>query len=613
MRFKANPTPLINNPPSQLMRLTAFKGLNLATTATEIAETESPDLLNITVDPYGTILKRRGYLRLFPISLGAGRITGLFNYFRINGTMQTLFTWGGKLYNLPETGAPTEIPTPAGIADHDVNTFVMNDKLYIQDGTHYYQYDGSTVINVASIAYIPTLNISRAPNATATTYNEDYNLLQPGFKDSFSATGTDTVYYLSQDHLDATLLTARVNNVDYQEGISFTVDRTAGTVNFAGGTTPLGAPVKGTNNVLITAYKTHPGLADEVLKCTFNVLYGGTNDTKVFIAGNPSDIATARYSGTYDPTYFANNDYIQVGNSSEAIMGFSIQYDTLVIHKERSHWHITFAFDNNGIPYFPLKPINDSIGCIAKNSVQLANNSPLCLDLTGVYILTQSNVRDERNMQSISKPVDRLLLAENNLQDAITTDYDNKYYLVLNNNAYIYDYYQNIWFKWDNIKASCFLVHDRHLYFGSNTEGLIYRFMTREDDNQNLYNDDGVAINAYWRSKILNLGDDASTKLIDKMFVTLKPGLPASADVYYQTDLASQTFAGIARRKLFNYYALNYADWSYRGGFYPDVEPFKIRAKKVVYVQILLSNNRLDDSMQVLDIELKYAVQGYKK
>ena len=40
----------------------------------------------------------------------------------------------------------------------------FQDNLYINDGTNYLYYDGTTVGNVSDIAYIPTTTIGRKPS-----------------------------------------------------------------------------------------------------------------------------------------------------------------------------------------------------------------------------------------------------------------------------------------------------------------------------------------------------------------------------------------------------------------------------------------------------------------
>ena len=54
-----------------------------------------------------------------------------------------------------------------------------------------------------------------------------------------------------------------------------------------------------------------------------------------------------------------------------------------------------------------------------------------------------TNVRDQRNVKRISDEVNKLLLAESNIENAQSAVYKYRYYLAVNNYVYIYDYRQN--------------------------------------------------------------------------------------------------------------------------------------------------------------------------
>jgi len=62
-----------------------------------------------------------------------------------------------------------------------------------------------------------------------------------------------------------------------------------------------------------------------------------------------------------------------------------------------------------------------------------------------------------------------------------------------NNRIFKLDLLNNEWLKYDT-PANGFLVYNKELYFGGVSTGCIFQFGTREDDN-------GTAINAYWRGR----------------------------------------------------------------------------------------------------------------
>lgn len=611
-----------------LLQFEPFKGLNTSVTPTQINQSQSPDMLNMKIGLDGALEKRTGFERVFPTSLGAGAINGLYEYRKVDGTVLFLLAHGTKLYTQSGNLQPVEIYN--GVANDRVDFFVMNNKCYIMDGVNYLVYDGATVSPVTP--YVPTLSVSKLP-AGGGTANEDFNLLGAGFKDSFSADGTATVYQLSLTNLDATAVTAVVNNENKTEGTHFTVDRASGKVTF---TT---APTVGTNNVVITAYKTQAGFADRIKKCRFHTLYGGTNDTRIFVSGNPDFPNQMWRLGLYDPTYAPENGFYKVGSDSEKIQGFSKQYDYLVIHKEYSIWNMGYEL-NAGVPSFPIKPLNDQIGTIAKDSVQVIENTPVFLSKNGVYTLLASNVRDERNVQHVSKNIDSRLLKESNIDKAVSIDYDKKYWISINGNVYIYDYSISEWYRYDNIKAHCLIERNRDLYFGSSEEGLLYRFKKNTDLFP--YNDDGKVINAYWMSAKISFSAAERNKLIQKLFATLEPMKNTSANFYYVSDMtnfpknssnlpnyanmhygksfyntnifnAKSEFIDSSRNEWFDYERFDYSRFSYNTSEEPTVVSMKVKAKKVAYYQLVVQNTRMDEGLKLDSLALKFIYQNYRK
>lgn len=580
-----------------LLRIEPFKGINLSVTPTQIDQHQSPDMLNMHIDSRGSLNKRTGYERVFATSLGAGKINGMFLFRKKDGTSKFIIAHGTKLYT--QTGNTQPIEIYNGIANAAVSFFVMNDKCYIMDGTNYLVYDGTTVSNV--VPYVPTLTISGKPGLAEGTLLEDFNLLGTGFKETFSGDGVGTAYQMSLKGLDATTITAKVDEVAKVEGTHFTVDRTLGKITF---TT---APPTGTNNVEIIAHKTFASFPDQIKKCTFNVLFGGSNDTRVFVGGNPEYGNQIWRLGLNDPTYAPENGFYKVGSDSEKVQGFSKQYDYLVIEKERSKWLMHYDIQG-GEPTFPLKPINDQVGTFARGTIQTVENNPVSLDRTGVYMLMASTVRDERNVQHISTNVDAQLLNEPNLDKAVSVDYDRKYWIAVNGKVYVFDYSFNEWYLYDNIHASGFIEIEDEFYFSSSVEGLIYRFYKESEPIP--FNDDGVAINAYWTSKQFVFGADELRKLVEKVFYSLKPMTRTSADIYYISNKKQSGLIKTTRMDLLDFTNLDFNNWSFIISIFPQEAMAKIKAKKITHFQLIIKNDKLDEGLGLLSTGIKFKYQS---
>lgn len=589
-------------PPS--LQLEPFKGVNWSVTPTQIGQSQAEDMLNFSLDEKGAINKRTGYERVFPTTLGTGSINGLYEFKRSNGVSVFLIAHGTKLYTQSGLNQPVQIY--ASLANSKVHFFSMNDKCYIMDGANYLVFDGTTVSAVTP--YIPTLSISRLPSGGG-TLNEDFNLLGAGFKDSFSADGTATVYNLSLKGLDATAVTAVVNNTSMNEGSGFTVDRTNGTATF---TT---APTTGTNNVIITAYKTIAGNSNKIKKCRFSTVFGGANDTRIFLSGNPDIPEYVFRLGLYDPTYAPENGFYKY---PDKVTGFSKQYDVLIAHRAKGAHVINFELDSNGNASFPSKPINDQVGTLSTYSIQIIENNPIFLSGNGVYMLVASNVRDERNMTHISENIDTRLLKEASLEQSVSIDYDNKYWLAINGNVYVLDYTQKSmespfgeWYPYNNIYASCFLEMGGYLYFGSSTDGLVYKFK-KETSEVNSYSDDGQPIVAYWKSKPLTFGTDERFKYVDSLYFSMNPASKTSVDIYYISDKKESDLLGgkPIQFNLFDFGNLDFSNFTFYHSTFPKVTKIKIKAKKITHFQLIIKNEKENESLSVLSMGISYRYQS---
>ncbi|MBN8200480.1 hypothetical protein [Bacillus sp. NTK034] len=99
-------------PSPPLMRIEPFKGINLSVTPTQIDNSQSPDMLNMHTDERGALIKRTGYRRVIPQSIGEGSVNGMFVFPKQDGSREFLFAHGTKLYKtnaLPDAGTQPSV------------------------------------------------------------------------------------------------------------------------------------------------------------------------------------------------------------------------------------------------------------------------------------------------------------------------------------------------------------------------------------------------------------------------------------------------------------------------------------------------------------------------
>lgn len=333
-------------------------------------------------------------------------------------------------------------------------------------------------------------------------------------------------YKLTDTGLDATAVTAVVDGVTLSENTGFTVDRTNGIVTFGA------VPPAGTNNVVITAYKTHSNYVSNFLACTCAESFGGVNETRVFFGGNGT--STYFWSGVLDPSYIPENNYNVLGDNTKDVVGFGEQYDYLVIFKENEVWALSYSYDVTNGAVFSVKPVNRRIGCDAPDSIQLINNNLVWFyTKIGVCILLSTDLSNERNIEIISRNINGNarrpgLLAETGLKDAVSVDYEGCYILAANNHAYLWDYrrtpYSQLadtykaqkrlcWFYWTNIAPNGFCLVGDDLYFAKGT-GLC-RFYDR-------YIDYGTAFLSVIRVPLRDFGVISRKKTIVYVYLTAR-------------------------------------------------------------------------------------------
>lgn len=592
--------------PFNYFKLQPFEGLDVEGSATQINDHESPDMLNMYSDERGSLNKRVGFHKTYATTLGPGKILGLYIFEKSDGTVYPLMAWGNDLYVQQGSAQPTSIFH--GLVGTDVTFFKMNNLCYILDASNFLVFDGVTCVPITP--YIPTLVIS-SPPAGGGTLNEDFNLIGNKFKASFSGDGAAKDFFLPLNSLDSTTVTAVVNGTTITEGSGLTVDRTLGKVSF---TT---APASGTNNVIITAGKTVTGKKDTIYKCTFGTLFGGANDTRIFLSGNPNQANYMWASGLLDPTYWPENSFYSYFSDIQAL---SKQYDSLVVLMKSGVNQVTYTIDNTtGKASFPSKPLSAERGCRAKGSAQIIENNPIFLADGGIFMVVGTNVNDQRDLVHVSLQIDHKLELETGIENAQSVVFGKQYWLVVNGNVYMLDTAQKTttspygkWAIFNNINASHFSIHNDILYFGSPTEGLMYQFYTDKDSN-NSYNDDGQPINAYWKSKPLAFGMEEMNKFIDRIFVGMKPSGATSLAVSYETNARKIDLSNTPQPKfnLFNFATLNFTNFTFQFSPFPKEFVVLIRERNATHFQITLTNNKLNESLAILSLTIKYMYSNY--
>lgn len=185
---------------------------------------------------------------------------------------------------------------------------------------------------------------------------------------------------------------------------------------------------------------------------------GINGGTRLFLGGNTKEKNLMIWSGLNNPLYFSENNYSYVGDSTEAICGFGLQDNALIIFKEREIWLTQYSQKSNisseniinqsivdyeaSSVYFPLIQIHSNIGCDLPNTIQLCRNRLVWANTNGnIYTLVGQSQYSERNVYSISGMIKNKLSKETFIPEkTFAIDWNGCYILFNGRAAYVMDY-----------------------------------------------------------------------------------------------------------------------------------------------------------------------------
>ena len=521
-----------------------FKGID--TREGEISLNRSPDALNLYRNyKASNLLETRPDIEL--LTSFDNPVYGLF-FYEVGLTNQLIVHSGTKLYKVVN-GVKTELES--GLKPAKSYFFVYNNILYIKDGINYLKYDGSTLSDVTTNAFIPTTSISRTPNGGGTIY-QDVNMLSNYRKNTFVADGTSTIYHLDSPTIDG-IYEVKVNGESKTYGTDFTYDSSNGTVTFT--TAPTIPLTDGQDNVEITYRKVVNGYADRILKCTILCVF----DNRVFFSGNQDYPNVVWHSSLDDPGYVSDLDYYNEGLDLAQVKSLVAGNNALWVFKEPSQANTTVFYhvptiDSQYGKIYPSSHSGISTGCTATG---INFNDDICFfsdrGLEGI----SGDITTEQVIAHRSSFIDNKLLKETNYSRMILEEWegyllvciDNKIYLadsrqVTNvNGAYEYD-----WYYWELSKTiTSTSVKDGVLYLGT-TDG-IYTLTNTTNEVSN-----------YWTTPLDTFGYGNYQKITNKrgcviecegeeIDVSVKTNKDSMTLVKTFTDVTDYITARIKRKK----------------------------------------------------------------
>jgi len=373
---------------------------------------------------------------------------------------------------------------------------------------------------------------------------------------------------------------------------------------------------QGVDNFSIEFTHTVDGYADRIGKCTVMDVF----ENRLFFSGNPDFPNADWYSGVNDPLYVPDINYTEIGMDSSRIMGYLRTGSEQAILKsdgdDATIYMRSYSTLSDGKVIFPVKHGTSGLGAIAERAICTFLDDPLYLTRNGVYAIGMQDISNERALNIRSTRVNKRLLEEDDLKNALMCEWNGYLILCTGGKAYVADaaqkqYPRNAtntfeyeWYYWTNIPATALYEDDGELFFGTE-DGRLCKFNTDIDkESGEAYSDDGEAIVAEWTTNLSDDGNFMQEKTLVKTGsgVMLKSKPNAAVTVIVRTDREKDKTVAERKGSRSDDNATGYC-----------VVPFNTRIKKYGAIQIVCRNDKVNNSFGIGGIIRRFFYGKIKK
>jgi len=642
--------------------VSGFTGVDFTSDLSEVSARRSPDSLNMTFSKFGAPVKRGGIKRISQCPV-AGTVHGIYTLF-IEGTDKHFVHCGTRLYSwdayaeyvrvfdwndidFTDFTFETDMLEPAvrkdqieicgSMADNRSHGWQVGEYLYIIDGTQFLRVDkDGSVRQVKDVAYVPTTRIGAKNDGTGGKDYEAYNLLSPYAVNTFRGDGTNKTFTLSSPRVHelpkAEVLTVSASG-DATWGVAAVTsyDAQKGTVTLTNA--PAAPVVAGEDNVRITfKYTNDTASINKVIKCSFGVMWNIYNGDSLVLSGNKEFRNHDYTSAPNDPTYFPDTQYCIVGSEDSAIIGYAIMNGYLIIFKsddrERAVTYAREVMVSDDYEFtFTTREAVMGLSAISQDAICDFAGDTVFISTKGVMGLAQSQSVASRYTYARSTNINRKLLGEAGLMDAMLQTAGTRLYLFVDNHIYVADKYavtqteasnkEYEWLYWEGPHATCTATLDGELIFGDK-EGYVYRYKDGGyTSNGQIDRDDFMdygfkPIRAYWTTSYQFFDTYSKYKTLKRLYVMLVPFTRSHVDIYTKKD------GGFKLVKQKNITLMNFFDIDFNNfSFNTDSDVFivyaKVRQRKVKLAQFRFENKEMRQPFGLIGARCVYMLNGYAK
>ena len=597
-----------------------FLGVNEAADGqTELKMGQASRMENFVVSDGYNLVTRGGIRRIDKeeqrenapvLGLWAGNVGGKDLMFCVDYLEQDrIWVWEGNRGEITFRSSYAGTLGLTEMNDARVKIFPFGGKVFIMSAgkTVYWNGDGFTDAEI----YVPLVITGANPAGGGTTL-ENYNLLSDLRRIEYSADGTSKDYVIPEE---ATAVASV--KIDNKAVTGYTFNKSSHSCSF---TT---APTKGVANVEIT-YRTDSSQAktdrDRVLNMTLSESYNGATDTRLFLAGDGSNICIysgVPQSGDITQLYFPAMNEVAVDMGAGAVTDLVRSDNRLLVFTRSGADLITYEpvtlTDGNTIAGFYLRNANREFGSEAPGQVQVTKNKVRTLSDGGVYEWNFSAyyARDERHAKRVSDPVERSLQGVQ-LNRIVTCDdnYSQSYYAFLQDGRLLVNRYGLEGDIWCIYRSELMKQVSRAVMLGSSMvfaggTGLFTLTDWAGMDDPEMIGGEEMPIAAVWESGYMDFGADFRKKYSSDIYVSILPQSNSNLAITASTDRREDYRDKIIGSNIFSFANASFAAWSFDMKRTPKIRRVRLKVKKFVYYKLIFKVEEPGTRATVLSFDMK--------
>lgn len=606
----------------QTVSVSKFLGLYEAEDGdTQMKRGVSPSMNNYEVTENFHLRTRPGfapYKTEYTSNLPGGELLPCKGVFADGESLYVMFGADAYLYKKGANGySETKLGTLpyTGDTPPEVTMFRFAKSVYFLNGCSYYSVErrvGQPTLSPV-VPYVPTVVTGASPSGGGTEL-ERVNMLTSERKALFSADGTSNEYLLPEYNLPSDpFVTVEINGVDVPPA-NYTVSDVDGSVPRQTKVVFLQeAPAKGVNNVEIS-WKAASDSKALISAMRYVEKFNGATDSRLFFYGDGKNVVyytEPTLSGELTGAYIPAMNEIAFGDDTSPVTGLMRHYGRMMAFKPDGTYSVSYDTitkpDGSVTAGFYVRTMHRSLGSDCMGQMAYVQNFPrtFCAGTLYDWKQTASYYQDERYARSVSEPVQfTLRKADAERLVFYDDDVEKRFYLFLNDPAgtvLVNAYEQGVWYRYsmnfgaDNSTArvvGCCRFNGMLLVA---TEAALYELDERfgydytPSIGEQVYL--GTPILSRWESGFDAFGAEFQKKYSSYIWVSLAPGLGASATVTAESDrrpdyadkACSNTTTGL-------FDDVDFEEFSFETYSVPRVKRMKLKVKKFVYYKLIVTS-----------------------